>query len=859
MSASDIDGFGPHLRRLRLAAGLTQEALAERAEVSPRAISDLERDPERTPRLDTVRLLATALGLDPTEQSGLLAAARPMPPSTPRADLAALPRPLTPLIGRASVETALIELLRAGETRLLTLTGPGGVGKTRLALDLAASVAADYADGALFVDLTPLRDPSLVIGAVANSLGLDERDSTQLAARLAAALRAKHKLLLLDNFEHLIDARADLLTLLAACSGLTALVTSRVPLRVRGEREYRIAPLEVPRAGADSAPATALFAERARAAGVELTVEDRPVVAEICRRLEGLPLAIELAAPRVRLLPPPALLDRLERRLPLLVGGPHDLPDRQKTMRDAIDWSYQLLTDPQQRLFRTLSVFAGGCSLAAAATISGDHSTVDRMAELVDTNLVLATPSGRLAMLETIREYGLECLHNAGDADSVARRHAEYFLTYAEAAEPVEPELDNLRASLHWALDTEDAETALRLCRALWRHWYERGHIVEGLRWMRRTLALPVNDDVAAAIRIDVLVGAARLGIDQSAFDEAATWCSQAVAVAQRDGNEHDLVAALIVRGSLARVLDQYADALADHEEACAVARAGADRAGYAQALINLSYDLFYTGDSQRAESLAEQGLALTREIGDRRELAEALNALCRQLSHAGKFDRAEALGTEAVEMFRELRDTGRVADVLRSLGANAALQNEFARSDALFEECHAIYLERGDEHIASQILAHLGHNALMTGNLPRSRALSGQALTESRRFDDQWPIAMSTTQMGHVELVAGDTDRAHALFSEAARVFQAIGNPLYLSWCLEGLAGVAAAHRRFALAAQLCAARDAHLETIGAGLPPMNPDGYRGILATLQAELGPDGPAADRTLPEVIADAIKT
>jgi predicted ATPase len=375
---------------------------------------------------------------------------------------------------------------------------------------------------------------------------LDEREPPPLRERLAASLRARHLLLLLDNVEHLVAARDDLLTLLEACPRVVVLATSRVALRVRGERQYRVAPLELPAEDAPPeslahTPAVALFLERARAVGADLesTVVMAHAVAQICRRLDGLPLGIELAAAWARLLPPPALLARLDRRLPLLIGGAHDMPERQRTMRDAIAWSHDLLSEPERRLFRGLSVFAGGFTPEAAGAICAEPgeepATLAGLASLVDKSLLRqqddASGEPRLMLLETLREFALERLEASGEAEAVRRRHAEHYLALAEAAEPemhgprggdwgamLEREHDNLRAALQWALDCDAGETGLRLCGALWRFWSARGHLGEGGRWLREVLdATIATTKAASSLRANALAGAATLAIERGA------------------------------------------------------------------------------------------------------------------------------------------------------------------------------------------------------------------------------------------------------------------------------------------------------------------------------------------------------
>src|SRR3989440_6836786 len=491
-----------------------------------------------------------------------------------------LPVQLTPLIGREHEVTAVVRLLRREKVRLVTFTGPGGTGKTRLALQVAAELRDVFVGGVIFVSLASLNDPMLVIPTIARALGIRDNMGQPVFARLVEVLQQKQVLLLLDNFEQVVEAAPQVADLLTSCPELKLLVTSREVLHVRSEREFAVPPLALPDpthlpklAALARAPSVALFLQRAQAARPEfkLTSTNARAVAEMCVRLDGLPLAIELAAARMKLLSPQALLARLDRPLNLLTGGARDVPARQQTLRNTIEWSYHLLNAREQRLFCWLSVCVSGCTLHAAEAIcnSSDDEAghiLDSIASLVDKSLlqrVEQTGGGseeqedqRLLMLETIREYGRETLIASGEGHAARQAHAGYFLHLAEEAEPalkgpllvawlerLEREHDNLRTALQWALESGSAEVALRLGIALERFWVVRGQRYEGLAFLQRALA--GSAEVAATIRAKALLAAARLAFNQSNYDQGEILAQESLALFRGLGDKRGIALSL--------------------------------------------------------------------------------------------------------------------------------------------------------------------------------------------------------------------------------------------------------------------------------------------------------------------------
>ncbi|MDQ5853440.1 MAG: tetratricopeptide repeat protein [Chloroflexota bacterium] len=669
-----------------------------------------------------------------------------------------LPAQSTLFVGHEQDVLTLTELLVRPEVRLLTLTGPGGTGKTRLSLQVASELLDHFVDGVFFVALAHLSDPALVVPTIAQTLALQEAGGRPLLQLLQEYLRDKQVLLVLDNFEQIMLAAPVVADLLAGAPRLTILVSSRECLHIYGEKEFAVPPLGVP--ALEHLPsvdkltmyaAVRLFVERAQDArhDFRITPENAPAIAEICSRLDGLPLAIELAAARVRLLPPQAILGRLASRLTLLTGGARNLPERQQTLRRAIDWSHDLLDERDKLLFRRLAVFAGGCTFEAVAGVCDPDGTLvvdvlDGVESLVNQSLLreTETTSGepRFTMLQTICEYALERLEASGEAATLQHQHAGFYLALAEEAEPhlkgaqqvawlerLETEHDNLRAALHRSMESGDTASALRLAGALAWFWRLRGYLTEGRAWLDRALALPEAAERSLA-RARALSGAGTLAMLQGDLGTAQDRLEESIELFRAWKDQRGLAFALRTLGIVQQFRGDLAGARALHEQSIALYREEGDRWGIAMARMMLGFLALRQGDLTTARSQHEASLALFRDVQDRWFVAVSLNNLGDVVRMQGDYGQAATYYEESLALFRAVGSRRDGAALLHNLAYVAHYQGDDTRAERLAQESLALQRELGNTEGMTEGLITFARIAGAQRQAERAARLLGSA-----------------------------------------------------------------------------------------------------------------------------------
>ncbi len=804
-------------------------------------------------------------------------------PTEPRTNL---PIQLSSFVGR---ERELAQVKRMLTTsRLVTLVGAGGCGKTRLAIQVVGELITEYPDGVWLVELGALSDPALIAQKAASVLGLGEESDRPLLDMLTDYLRVKNLLLILDNCEHLISACAQLAeTLLLACPNLRILATSRETLGIAGESAFGVPSLSVPdprhvsSVGVDLASdlipyeGVRLFIERAVAVqpNFKMTNANAPAVAQICYRLDGIPLAIELAAARVKVLSVEQVAARLDDRFRLLTGGSRTALPRHQTLQALIDWSYDLLPEVERVLLRRLSVFAGGWALEAGETVcAGDRiqadDVLDLLTHLVDKSLVLVEErngEARYRMLDTIQQYAREKVLSSGDAARVRARHLDFFLKVAEEAESelrsaeqltwsnrLETEHDNLRAALGWSQSSGETESGLRLAGALFWFWRLRGYANEGRRWLEGML-MSAGESGRTQAQAKALWAAGFLAVGQGDIVAGRVRLGEGLAIFRELGDQEGTADSLLGLGRAAYFQGDYAAARSLLEESLSISRMAGYQSGSAQALYRLGMVILIQGDYAQARPLFEESVAIFRALGDRWGLSYSLSALGEEALRRGDYAIAHSVLEESLTVFQKLGSKSGIAMSLSELGWLALSQGDYLAARSRLEESLALRREMGYRVGMAIALNLLGDVALHQGNYQQAKSLIDKSLKLRKEVGSKSGIAWSLQNLGYLAQHQGEYRQAAALFEESLTLFLELGNKVGVAECLEGLASVAAAEwqpeggtsarhaakdGRAERAARLLGAAEALREVASTPLPPYRRADYGRDIAAARAQL---------------------
>jgi len=773
----------------------------------------------------SIEAAAQATGLDRTVTSrsevGRADGAGAAPPREdgPLPNLRNFPSYTSSFVGREEEVRGIATALET--TRLLTMTGPGGTGKTRLSQRVAQELANGFRDGACFVGLAAVSSPDLVPSTMVRALNLADVPCSSAIETLKNNLENKNLLLVIDNFEQVLDAAPVVGELLVSCRDLKILVTSRAPLRVAGEQEFPVPSLRLPRSpkevtvlSAERHSAVKLFADRAREArpGFSLTDSNASDIAQLCASLDGLPLAIELAAARVKLFSPDALLARLGKRLDLLAGGARERPERHRTLREAISWSYDLFDPPGQRLFRLLSVFAGGWTLdATEAMCAGDPAleskVLDLLTALTEHSLIRHSVDGneepRFSMLEMIRDFGREQLAEAGEDEAAFRAHANHLVALAEKAEPeltgaeqgrwldrLELENANFRTALHWAERVGDAALGVRFGTALWRFWVARSQIAEGLPVFEKALA-GLTSDTPIDTRVRGLNGLGTLYHSGGQVPKARDVLKQCVALARDHGSKRDMAKALTNLAWVDSELSDYGSAWALSHEALLLHEESEDKRGAALALNNIGWVHNYRGNYRKGRHYHEQSLSLRREIGDQRGIAFALSNIAWAEQYHGDLDRADSLLDEAMEILRPLNDGVLIGWASLNRARVARDRGQLDQVVRILEESLVRWSASIHPNLICWAHTYLGAVFHEMGESERGETHFDRGLRGWKANHGPWGVAQNLYEQGMAAILSAGAagTKAEAQLRESLKICGEIGVPRGIAQCLEGLA----------------------------------------------------------------------